>query len=135
MWPDRPACLYFQNRSHVSVSHVISCMQASEDALDLLSKLVAFDPRKRLTAAQALEHAYFKNAPRPSEASRLPKPPIRAHNPLKLQLEVCQPQATVLWPWLRAAAYAALLFLSSHQNESCSAECLWGILLRTFVSC
>lgn len=63
-------------------------LQASEDALDLLSKLVAFDPRKRLSAVQAIEHSYFRNAPRPSEADRLPKPPIRAHNPLKLQYEV-----------------------------------------------
>lgn len=62
--------------------------QASDDALDLLANLVTFDPRKRMTAAEALGHPYFKNAPKPSEASRLPKPPIRAHNPLKLQAEV-----------------------------------------------
>lgn len=63
-------------------------LQGSEDALDLLAKLVAFNPQRRLTAPQALEHPYFKNAPRPSEAARLPKPPIRAHNPLQLQQEV-----------------------------------------------
>ena len=66
-------------------------MQATEDALDLLSRLVAFDPRKRMTAVEALKHPYFKNSPKPTEAGRLPKPPIRAHNPLKLQPEVSFP--------------------------------------------
>ena len=63
-------------------------LQASEDAVDLLSRLVAFDPRKRLTAAEALQHPYFKSSPKPTDPGRLPKPPIRAHNPLKLQPEV-----------------------------------------------
>jgi serine/threonine protein kinase len=63
-------------------------LQASEDALSLLSKLMAFDPRQRPTASAALAHKYFKNGPKPSEPGHLPKPPIRAHNPLKMQPQV-----------------------------------------------
>jgi mitogen-activated protein kinase 7 len=34
--------------------------QASPQAIDLLSKLLVFDPKKRLTAEQALEHPYMQ---------------------------------------------------------------------------
>ena len=63
-------------------------VQASEDALDLLSKLVAFDPRRRPSAAQALAHRYFATAPPPTTPSALPRPPLRAHHPLSLIGEV-----------------------------------------------
>ena len=47
---------------------------ASDDALDLLDRLLTFDPVKRLTAREALEHYYFKSAPHPTDPSKLPKP-------------------------------------------------------------
>eukprot|EP00877_Chromochloris_zofingiensis_P015175 jgi/Chrzof1/9911/Cz04g20160.t1 len=56
--------------------------QASEDALDLLSKMVSLDPRKRPSAEEALNHPYFTNAPAPTPPSQLPKPPLREDNPL-----------------------------------------------------
>jgi serine/threonine protein kinase len=34
----------------------------TEEALDLLEKLLQFDPEKRLTASEALEHPYFKKS-------------------------------------------------------------------------
>ncbi|KAK4256571.1 hypothetical protein QN277_006277 [Acacia crassicarpa] len=47
---------------------------ASDDALDLLSKMFTYDPKARISAAQALEHRYFSSAPLPTEPSKLPRP-------------------------------------------------------------
>ncbi|KAH1235447.1 Cyclin-dependent kinase E-1 [Glycine max] len=41
-------------------------------AYDLLSKMLEYDPRKRLTAAQALEHEYFKIEPLPGRNALVP---------------------------------------------------------------
>ncbi|CAN0050344.1 unnamed protein product, partial [Hapterophycus canaliculatus] len=35
-------------------------------ALDMLTGLLALDPRRRLTAKQTLKHRYFRNKPLPS---------------------------------------------------------------------
>ncbi|CAO2827090.1 unnamed protein product [Amaranthus hypochondriacus] len=47
---------------------------ASDDALDLLSKMFAYDPKLRITAQQALEHRYFTSPPAPTIPSLLPQP-------------------------------------------------------------
>lgn len=49
---------------------------ASVPAIDLLSRLVAYDPRLRLTAAEALAHEWFSHEPRALEPEFLPKPPL-----------------------------------------------------------
>lgn len=40
---------------------------ASEDAIDLIKKLLCFNPRNRLTVEQALEHPYVKDFHCPEE--------------------------------------------------------------------
>ena len=45
---------------------------ASQDTLDLLERMVVFDPLQRITADQAIDHQYFRNKPRPTEPSKLP---------------------------------------------------------------
>jgi cyclin-dependent kinase 7 len=45
---------------------------APEDALDLLAKMLKFNPSERLTAAEALKHPYFANAPAPTPVDKLP---------------------------------------------------------------
>ena len=48
--------------------------QASDDAIDLLSRMVAIDPRRRMSAADALKHRYFRNDPAPTAVGQLPRP-------------------------------------------------------------
>jgi len=47
---------------------------APPEALDLLQKLLAFDPNKRLSAADALKHAYFSSRPFATPFPDLPRP-------------------------------------------------------------
>ncbi|KAL7665466.1 [RNA-polymerase]-subunit kinase [[Candida] zeylanoides] len=45
---------------------------ATEEALDLLCGLVALNPQKRMTAAEALQHRYFVESPPPTKPADLP---------------------------------------------------------------
>lgn len=47
---------------------------ASDDALDLLSRMMAFDASRRISAAEALQHRYFRTDPLPTPVERLPRP-------------------------------------------------------------
>jgi cyclin-dependent kinase 7 len=46
---------------------------ASADTLNLLNKCLVYEPRKRIGAKEALNHAYFFALPHPSHPSKLPK--------------------------------------------------------------
>ncbi|KAK4479308.1 hypothetical protein RD792_014819, partial [Penstemon davidsonii] len=48
---------------------------ASDDTLDLLSKMFTYDPKARISAQQALEHRYFSSIPLATEPALLPRPP------------------------------------------------------------
>ncbi|KAF5179903.1 Cyclin-dependent kinase d-1 [Thalictrum thalictroides] len=48
---------------------------ASDDTLDLLSKMFTYDPRARISVQQALEHRYFSSVPAPTKPALLPRPP------------------------------------------------------------
>ncbi|KAJ9048385.1 cyclin-dependent protein kinase, variant 2 [Entomophthora muscae] len=71
-WPDlefmpdyREMCLlksHFNNlRSVFTACHV-----KDEAAFDLLKKLLIYDPKKRITAVEALSHVYFRQDPKPT---------------------------------------------------------------------
>lgn len=50
---------------------------ADNNALDLLSKMVCLNPRRRINANEALQHSYFKVKPLPTAPEQLPKPHTR----------------------------------------------------------
>ncbi|KAF5734978.1 Cyclin-dependent kinase E-1 [Tripterygium wilfordii] len=52
--------------------HSVVHLSPKSPAYDLLSKMLEYDPRKRLTAAQALEHEYFRIEPLPGRNSLVP---------------------------------------------------------------
>jgi cyclin-dependent kinase 7 len=47
---------------------------ASDDAIDLLSRMLKYDPNQRVTASEALQHPYFTAAPLPTPPNRLQLP-------------------------------------------------------------
>ena len=44
----------------------------SKKGVDLLNRLLTYDPRRRCTASQALEHEYFQEHPRPKRVEEMP---------------------------------------------------------------
>ncbi|GAB4835519.1 Cyclin-dependent kinase E-1 [Ancistrocladus abbreviatus] len=55
--------------------HSVVSLHPKSPAYDLLSKMLEYDPRKRITAAQALEHEYFKAEPLPGRNAFVPARP------------------------------------------------------------
>lgn len=47
---------------------------ASDDLLELLSKMFQWCPSKRCTTTEALQMRYFRNKPYPTPPNQLPKP-------------------------------------------------------------
>ncbi|KAJ2004988.1 TFIIH complex serine/threonine-protein kinase subunit kin28 [Coemansia sp. RSA 2322] len=47
---------------------------SSDDAVDLMNKMLAFNPVTRIGASDALQHAYFRSLPRPTAPAKLPRP-------------------------------------------------------------
>lgn len=53
---------------------------ASDDALDLLSRMFTCDPKMRISAQHALEHRYFSSVPAPTKPALLPRPPPKGES-------------------------------------------------------
>lgn len=71
---------------------------ASDDALDLLSKMFAYDPKARITAQQALEHRYFTSTPAATNPASLPRPPRKGETNPKVPEFYPNEGPTVLSP-------------------------------------
>ncbi|KAJ3190986.1 hypothetical protein HK101_008190 [Irineochytrium annulatum] len=50
----------------------------TENGIDLLSKLLSYDPEKRITAEAALKHPYFSESPAPKDPSLFPTFPSKS---------------------------------------------------------
>ncbi|KAG5050106.1 hypothetical protein JHK85_011209 [Glycine max] len=82
-WPSLANLPHWQQDSQHIQGHkydnasLCSVLQLSpkSPAYDLLSKMLEYDPRKRITAAQALEHEYFKIEPLPGRNALVPCQP------------------------------------------------------------
>jgi cell division cycle 2-like protein len=73
-WPGMqhlPVTVKFKPRPRQNLSQIFGAKGACKDAVDLLSKLLCFDPNRRLTAAKALEHAYFAAHPPPAPKEKI----------------------------------------------------------------
>ncbi|GBG93426.1 hypothetical protein CBR_g69736 [Chara braunii] len=57
---------------HETILHEVCRLPPRTAAFDLLSRMLDYDPAKRLTAAQALEHDYFRQEPLPGRNSLVP---------------------------------------------------------------
>ncbi|XP_058228344.1 cyclin-dependent kinase D-3 [Rhododendron vialii] len=75
-WPDMQYLPDYVEYQHVPGQPLRQLFpMASDDALDLLSKMFMYDPKARISAQQALEHRYFSSGPPPTEPALLPRPP------------------------------------------------------------
>ncbi|KAI5149676.1 cyclin-dependent kinase 7 [Enteropsectra breve] len=77
-WPEMfslPAYLPMENFVGPDLQNMFGA--ASIDALDLLKKLLIFNPLKRITCEGALLHEYFKNKPDATLPKDLPMPPAK----------------------------------------------------------
>ena len=59
------SCLYATKISEKSIKNVF--VNASEEAIDLLKRILTFNPKKRITVDEALEHCYFKDLRQPEQ--------------------------------------------------------------------
>jgi len=63
-----------------------------KEALELVDKMLALDPKKRITASEALDSDYFWTLPEPAKASQLPKYPSSHEYQAKKRRMQQQPQ-------------------------------------------
>ncbi|KAF3437230.1 hypothetical protein FNV43_RR19983 [Rhamnella rubrinervis] len=74
-WPDMVYLPDYVEYQYVPAPPLRSLFpMASDDAIDLLAKMFTYDPKSRISVAQALEHRYFSSAPLPTDPNKLPRP-------------------------------------------------------------
>eukprot|EP01112_Ceratiomyxa_fruticulosa_P020727 TRINITY_DN7140_c0_g1_i1.p1 TRINITY_DN7140_c0_g1~~TRINITY_DN7140_c0_g1_i1.p1 ORF type:complete len:571 (+),score=75.52 TRINITY_DN7140_c0_g1_i1:820-2532(+) len=74
-WPGVSSLPWWDGNASVYPPQNLSTLLSAlpSECLDLASKLLTLDPKRRLTSAQALKHPWFSSAPLPSPPSRIAK--------------------------------------------------------------
>ncbi|KAG2226813.1 hypothetical protein INT45_005778 [Circinella minor] len=65
----------------------------TETGMDLLSRLLTYDPKKRITADEALQHPYFSESPLPKDPALFPTWPSKGSGEKKKVYSPSAPQA------------------------------------------
>lgn len=61
-------------------------VDASDEAIALLERILVLDPKRRLSVKDVLKHDYFKQIPLPVYHARLHKPPFHRTDKFKFEL-------------------------------------------------
>ncbi len=69
-----PNYLEFEVTTALDLQKVFSNTDPGANGIDLLAKMLTFNPNTRITAEQALKHAYFSSPPLASEPGSTPRP-------------------------------------------------------------
>ncbi|KAJ1928350.1 TFIIH complex serine/threonine-protein kinase subunit kin28 [Tieghemiomyces parasiticus] len=80
-WPEHtklPDYLKFNQYPKTSLQTLFTA--TTPDSLDLMEKMLIYNPVKRISALEALNHPYFQNMPRPTPPARLPKPALNLND-------------------------------------------------------
>ncbi len=81
----------------------------SNSGYDLLSRMLDYDPNKRITAAEALDHEYFKESPLPMKKYVLAVVLVLAHRRfylLQIILTLFSLQCICIFEWTLAVSAA-----------------------------
>ena len=76
-WPNHsllPNYLEFESTSALDLHKLFSSTDPGAHGIDLLGSMLCHNPNKRITAEEALNHAYFTSAPEASKLGETPKP-------------------------------------------------------------
>ncbi|KAJ1658024.1 TFIIH complex serine/threonine-protein kinase subunit kin28 [Dispira simplex] len=80
-WPSHtqlPDYVQFKHYPKTSLQTLFTA--ASADSLDLMEKMLVYNPHKRISTFDALQHPYFQNSPFPTPPGRLPKPALNIND-------------------------------------------------------
>ncbi|GLT69208.1 hypothetical protein SLA2020_413770 [Shorea laevis] len=91
-WPDMAYLPDYVEYQYVPAPPLRSLFPiASDDALDLISKMFTYDPKARISVQQALEHRYFSSAPLPTVPDKLPRPAPKRNLELQILIHTTVP--------------------------------------------